>query len=442
MSNLLKYLVFLSLITISFNCFAQSINPSAWSVTKEPIPACMDNFSDSDGDGWGWENNKSCKVGGELSYDHYPSCNSNLSDPDGDGWGWENSTSCKVINLVDENEEPSIAKANTSNLNKCSDNVNKQDKLLSDPNRMGYGRDATGGSNEIIVSNLTQLTSAIKKSNSYIIIDESLAGKTMFFNDTLQSSANNITIDGSCAPGFKFQPSKSMSSGRGILWLKGNNIILHDLFFQGIDYPNNKKNIGAIRVYGKNIWLDKLEATNFDDDFINILVGSDFITTSRIKSYNTHKSIFTFNTINPDSRLTVHTSDLSSTQRSPWVSAGRAHVFNNWIHNTATHGTLAGRMKSQKNLNFKHNGIAQIITEENVYEKIGTRALMASIDSGTGIFKGFLESVNDNINSHDILGNVSFKSKPSLFHIPYPYTAIPNNQVKQLVKDEAGASKP
>lgn len=53
------------------------------------VPVCVSAASDPDGDGWGWENNQSCKV--------IPDCASAASDPDGDGWGWENNQSCKVV---------------------------------------------------------------------------------------------------------------------------------------------------------------------------------------------------------------------------------------------------------------------------------------------------------------------------------------------------------
>ncbi|MFF6887978.1 cellulase family glycosylhydrolase [Streptomyces sp. NPDC012421] len=66
--------------------------------------------SDPDGDGWGWENNRSCVVRGSAADtgsgggdtggtapNGYPYCaNGTASDPDGDGWGWENNRSCVV----------------------------------------------------------------------------------------------------------------------------------------------------------------------------------------------------------------------------------------------------------------------------------------------------------------------------------------------------------
>ncbi|OED37251.1 hypothetical protein AB833_24155 [Chromatiales bacterium (ex Bugula neritina AB1)] len=55
---------------------------------------CSPDAIDPDGDGWGWENGKSCKIG-ELKPAH-PDCQSPNSDPDGDGFGWENNATCKV----------------------------------------------------------------------------------------------------------------------------------------------------------------------------------------------------------------------------------------------------------------------------------------------------------------------------------------------------------
>jgi hypothetical protein len=55
---------------------------------EKKYPYCTEKAIDPDGDGWGWENQQSCRVP--------PVCRSAASDPDGDGWGWENQRSCKV----------------------------------------------------------------------------------------------------------------------------------------------------------------------------------------------------------------------------------------------------------------------------------------------------------------------------------------------------------
>ena len=67
---------------------------------------CQSADSDHDNDGWGWENNASCRVATEDSATQpnpmpqgstIPACQSLSADPDGDGWGWENSATCRVV---------------------------------------------------------------------------------------------------------------------------------------------------------------------------------------------------------------------------------------------------------------------------------------------------------------------------------------------------------
>ena len=77
------------------------------------LPVCQSASSDSDGDGYGWENNDSCIVNGAITPPsnsgsgsnsgsnsgsglRWPACVSAASDPDGDGFGWENNDTCQV----------------------------------------------------------------------------------------------------------------------------------------------------------------------------------------------------------------------------------------------------------------------------------------------------------------------------------------------------------
>jgi len=77
------------------------------------ITVCMRADSDFDGDGWGWENNTSCRVNSEDNTSTETTaavssaiCQSSASDPDGDGWGWENNASCRVITENNTSTEP------------------------------------------------------------------------------------------------------------------------------------------------------------------------------------------------------------------------------------------------------------------------------------------------------------------------------------------------
>lgn len=68
---------------------------------------CQLSGSDPDGDGFGWEDGQTCTVGGPTSNSGsgsssgggssaVPSCALTSSDPDGDGFGWENNDTCLI----------------------------------------------------------------------------------------------------------------------------------------------------------------------------------------------------------------------------------------------------------------------------------------------------------------------------------------------------------
>lgn len=81
---------------------AASTSPAQSSqATPTNFAICQNADSDPDGDGFGWEQNASCVVNGTSAANSTSStaeviCESASSDSDGDGWGWENSQSCRV----------------------------------------------------------------------------------------------------------------------------------------------------------------------------------------------------------------------------------------------------------------------------------------------------------------------------------------------------------
>ena len=82
-------------------------SPDLPPVSQSPsnqLPTCSSPAVDSDGDGFGFENNQSCVVQGgatpppqsdaPVSGSGFPVCSSSDTDPDGDGFGFENDQSC------------------------------------------------------------------------------------------------------------------------------------------------------------------------------------------------------------------------------------------------------------------------------------------------------------------------------------------------------------
>jgi len=64
----------------------------------QSFPNCASAVSDSDGDGFGFENGQSCLVvNQQITTVSLPNCASADSDSDGDGFGFENGQSCLVV---------------------------------------------------------------------------------------------------------------------------------------------------------------------------------------------------------------------------------------------------------------------------------------------------------------------------------------------------------
>lgn len=63
---------------------------SLLSPTLASAAICGPTATDTDSDGWGWENGESCRMEAAM-------CTNADSDSDNDGWGWENGESCRVL---------------------------------------------------------------------------------------------------------------------------------------------------------------------------------------------------------------------------------------------------------------------------------------------------------------------------------------------------------
>ena len=97
-------------------------------------PTCESATTDPDGDGWGFENGRSCRVptGSESSESSEssgnsgasngsssgtPTCASAATDPDGDGWGYENGRSCRVSVANNAPQQSDLVQAIQATLN-------------------------------------------------------------------------------------------------------------------------------------------------------------------------------------------------------------------------------------------------------------------------------------------------------------------------------------
>ncbi len=319
--------------------------------------------------------------------------------------------------------------------------LNKQAELAANPNRCGFGENAAGGTNLVEVSTPAEFFAAIQVDDNHVCLTEAMAGLNIPINSPISNFADRITIDGSRAPGVNFDGS-GLANNQWIFRFFGDDIVLHNFSGNGSG-SNNGSNISFINLYGKRVWVDKITATAFNDDFINILLDADEITVSRVKATNTSKSVFVFNPSFPSTRVTVHSSELAAISRNPYLSAGQLHSFNNWIHNNSDSGTRAGRTAVQSGLGgFTHTGTAEIISQENVFNNIQFQALVTTTDNAAaGGNEGFIESINDNLNGEPVSGNVTFVSAPSLFTPPDCDFIKPNSEVIAYVQANAGADQ-
>ena len=93
-------------------------------------PYCLFVDSDNDSDGWGWENNTSCKVPlnpidivwiDKITGESYPFCEYSNSDPDGDQFGEEYNGICRMPTLRDLETEILVPAIDVNNW--CESNI-------------------------------------------------------------------------------------------------------------------------------------------------------------------------------------------------------------------------------------------------------------------------------------------------------------------------------
>jgi len=354
-----------------------------------------------------------------------------------------------IIELSEEIiEKPSNQNKNTGTSELKSLDLGKRQTLLSSSDLVGFGAATTGGSNEVVVSNISEFTAAVSKSDNYVRLASSLSGKTLLIPDTIYISGRNITIDGSDAPGAVFKPASDFKSSRVMMYATQPNIIVHNITLQANFFPHGKSNnVGGIRFNNDRVWVNQVTISGLWDDGIDLVLNATNVTISKVKIFNTDKSMNMYYPHNPNKRVSIHSSNLAGRQRNNWnQGATYVHMWNNYIHESPGYeyyaGTTAGLNSSQYPNGGRTNpGRANIISEHNVFE--GRNPFIAATDTSNAL-QGTIQSNNDYLGSGSISGvsNVTNTATPNLFMVPYAsnYNLLPTAEVKAYVLANAGAS--
>lgn len=144
------------------------------------------------------------------------------------------------------------------------------------PASWGYaGSSVTGGGSATptLVTSESQLKNALKKSNAVIIITQSIT-----ISDQISTDKSNLTI--LALPGVRLISTQQSQSVSGILYLKGSNLILRNLIFEGPGaYDCDGKDLLTLDG-ATNVWVDHCDFQDGCDGNFDIKGQSDNITVS------------------------------------------------------------------------------------------------------------------------------------------------------------------
>jgi pectate lyase len=139
----------------------------------------------------------------------------------------------------------------------------------------GYGASATGGSDvtPTLVSNESELKTALGKSGSVIILTQDIT-----VTNHISTDKSNLTI--MALPGVKLISEKQNQSESGILYLKGNNLVLRNLTLVGPGaYDCDGWDLLCLDK-ATNVWVDHCDFQDGCDDNFDIKGKADNITVS------------------------------------------------------------------------------------------------------------------------------------------------------------------
>ena len=139
----------------------------------------------------------------------------------------------------------------------------------------GYAGNVTGGGNATptLVSNESQLSAALNTKNSVIIITQDIT-----VTNHISTDKNNLTI--MALPGKKLISNQQNQSNSGILYLKGNNLLLRNLTFVGPGAYDCDGWDNLCLDKATNVWVDHCDFQDGCDGNFDIKGKADNITVS------------------------------------------------------------------------------------------------------------------------------------------------------------------
>ena len=137
----------------------------------------------------------------------------------------------------------------------------------------GYAGNVTGGGNATptLVSNESQLATALNTKNSVIIITQDIT-----VTNHISSDKSNLTI--MALPGKKLISNKQNQDESGILYLKGNNLLLRNLTFVGPGAYDCDGWDNLCLDKAMNVWVDHCDFQDGCDGNFDIKGKADNIT--------------------------------------------------------------------------------------------------------------------------------------------------------------------
>ena len=137
------------------------------------------------------------------------------------------------------------------------------------------GTNVTGGGNATptLVTNESQLVSALGKSNRVIIITQDIT-----VTNHISTDKSNLTI--MALPGKKLISKQQNQDNSGILYLKGNNLLLRNLTFEGPGAYDCDGWDNLCLDKATNVWVDHCDFQDGVDGNFDIKGTSDNITVS------------------------------------------------------------------------------------------------------------------------------------------------------------------